>query len=360
MTTTRTPAVLLVTGRPGLCDEVERLAAAVGVTLRCVPDVEAAGAHWWGAGLVLLGEDAAGRGVPRRRPGVVVLAVEPVPDRAWRWAVGVGAEHVAVLPEAQPWLVERMGDLAGGAPRAAPVVGVVAGRGGGGASTLAAALACQATARGSVLLVDADPCGPGLDVVLGAESAPGLRWADLASVSGPVRPEVLREALPVAEGVSLLVRGAAGGRTAEPGPDAVDAVLGSARRSHDLVVVDLPRQDGPERAAALRRVDTVLLVVPAEVRAAVAATHVLPGLMAGVADVRLVVRGPSPAGLTAQAVADVLDVPLVCSMRSQPGLAAQLERGGPPVRTGSRGPLATACRRVLEELLAPHDVPGAA
>lgn len=360
MTTSRTPQVLLVSGRPGLRAEVERLTAAVGVVLHWVPDVEAAGAHWWGAGLVLLGDDAAGRGVPRRRPGVVVLAADPVPDRAWRWAVDVGAEHVAVLPDAEPWLVDRLGDLVGGAERRAPLVGVVGGRGGAGASTLAAALASAATARGSVLLVDADPCGPGLDLLLGGETAPGLRWPDLVGVSGPVRPAVLLDALPVVEGISLLAWGPASGRGAEPGPGAVDALLRSARRSHDLVVVDLPRQGGVERAAALQRLDTVLVVVPAEVRAAVAATHVLPGLVAHVADVRLVVRGPSPAGLSADAVADVLELPLACSMRSQPGLAAQLERGGPPVRVGSRGPLASACRRLLDDLLVPDDVVGAA
>lgn len=349
MTTSPVPVVLLVSARARLVEEVQRLAAAAGADVRTVPDVEAAGAHWWDAALVLLGDDAAGRGVPRRRPGVVLLASGDVPDRVWRWAVDVGAEHVAVLPEAEPWLLERLGDLAAGSGRRALVVGVVAGRGGGGASTLAAALACTAAATRSVLLVDGDPCGAGLDLLLGAETAPGLRWPDLAGVDGPVRPAVLRQALPEVEGLNLLSWGPSGASGA-PEPGAVDSVLRSARRSHDLVVVDLPRHGGPERAAALRSLDTLLLVVPAEVRATVAAARLLPDLLGHVADVRLVVRGPAPAGLAATTVADVLDLPLAWSMRGQPGLGAVLERGGSPARAGGRGPLASACRRLLRDL----------
>lgn len=352
MTTDENPTVLLVSGRPAVTSAVADLAAAVGVELRCLPDVESAGALWWRADLVLLGDDAAGRGVPRRRPGVVLVAAGDLDERAWRWAVDVGAEQVAVLPDAEAWLVERLGDLLH-TRGPAPVLGVVGGRGGAGASTLAAALACAAAPDRSVLLVDGDPRGGGLDLLLGAETAPGLRWADLAGVDGPVRPSVLVEALPVAERVSLLAWGHGEPAGAAVGPVAAESVLRSARRSHDLVVVDLPRQGGPLTDALLRSLDTLLMVVPAEVRATVAATRLLPDLLAHVADVRLVVRGPAPAGLPAAVVADALELPLACAMRSQPGIGAALERGGSPARAGGRGPLSAACRRLLSHLAEP-------
>jgi hypothetical protein len=66
-----------------------------------------------------------------------------------------------------------------------------------------------------------------------------------------------------------------------------------------------------------------------------------------VGDVRLVVRGPAPAGLTGELVADTLGLPLAGWLRPEPGLARTLERGDPPAASG-RGPLATLCRDLLD------------
>jgi hypothetical protein len=74
-------------------------------------------------------------------------------------------------------------------------------------------------------------------------------------------------------------------------------------------------------------------------------------------NVGLVVRGPSPAGLRSVDVARIVDLPLLASVRAQPGIAAMLERGG--LRMSHRSSLAIAARRVLT-VLAQHPSAAAA
>lgn len=62
----------------------------------------------------------------------------------------------------------------------------------------------------------------------------------------------------------------------------------------------------------------------------------------------LVVRGPSPGGLRAAEIADVTGLPLLASIRAQPQLAEQAERGG--LRLSGRSALTVAARRVLAVL----------
>ena len=70
------------------------------------------------------------------------------------------------------------------------IVGVTGARGGAGASILASMLALTAARQGlRPLLVDGDPLGGGLDLMLGLEQADGLRCSGLAG-----RPSLTREA----------------------------------------------------------------------------------------------------------------------------------------------------------------------
>src|SRR2546421_294935 len=85
-----------------------------------------------------------------------------------------------IVTEDEPWLVDRIADAAEGIGEPALTIGVVGGRGGAGASTLACALAVTAARSGHrTMLIDGDPLGGGLDVLLGGERAGGLRWPDL-------------------------------------------------------------------------------------------------------------------------------------------------------------------------------------
>ena len=340
---------LLVTSDPAVLDELLRLAAAAGVEPEVAADLVAARRSWSAAPFVVVVDDAvrAGRRLPRR-DGVVLLGRDLDDAGAWERGVELGAEHVVFLPDAEGWLVSRLADAARPAGRQAPLVAVLGGRGGAGATVLASALAVTAARSGrSAVLVDADPLGGGLDLVFGAEAEPGLRWPDLAGTRGRVPSAALVEALPLVDGVRVLSwdRGDPGTAPAE----AVDAVVSAARAAADLVVVDLPRTVDDAVRAVLDRATTGLLVVPAQVRAAAAASRVAAVAAPLCADLRLVVRDPSP-GLSADGVALALGLPVAGELRPEPHVERALERGEAPARRG-RGPLWQLCTGLLDELL---------
>ena len=130
---------LLVSGEPGLLDEVLRLAAANGVE----PDVVGPGAvadvrrSWGTRPLVLVGDDCASAlatlQLPRRE-GVLLLGAGGDPQ-TWRRAVRAGAEQVLELPADRDLLADLLAACTDG-PAGAPVVCVVGGCGGAGASVL--------------------------------------------------------------------------------------------------------------------------------------------------------------------------------------------------------------------------------
>jgi hypothetical protein len=130
----------------------------------------------------------------------------------------------------------------------------------------------------------------------------------------------------------------------------MEAVLEAGRRSCDLVVADLPRALDDASRIVLSLASVVLLVVPAEVRAAAAATRMATQLAPLCADLRLVVRGPAPSGLSAGEVAAALGLPLAGFLKPEPHLEVTLERGEPPGSRG-RGPLTSLCSALIDEVL---------
>jgi secretion/DNA translocation related CpaE-like protein len=342
---------LLATGRPELLDDLLRLAAAAGVEAEVATDPIAARASWARAPLVLVGDDVAalaGDALPRRSGGVVLVGVDLDDAGVWEHAVAVGAERVVFLPDAEDWLVARLADSVEGGATPAPLVAVVGGSGGAGASTLSAALAVTALRLGArPWLVDADPLGGGIDLAIGGEDTVGLRWPDLLASRGRVSAAALRSSLPAVEGDLVVLSWDRSDRLVVP-PPAMRSVLAAARRGGDLVVVDLPRRVDEAAAHVLTQADVTLLVVRPAVRATAAAARVAAS-MAGLArDVRLVVIGTS-SGLPPGAVADALGLPLLAAARTEPGLAAAADRGEPPARSG-RGSLAELCGRILREV----------
>ena len=344
---------LFVTDDPDVLDDLLRLAAAAGVEPEVVDAVVAARRSWLAAPLVLLDARLAGTAAVAglsKRPGLVLVAVSADDADVWRRAVEIGAEHVVVLPDAEQWLVGRLSDAAeptDGSHSDAEVVCVIGGRGGAGASTLAAALSFAGLRRGlPTVLLDADPLGGGIDLLLGGEDQPGLRWPDLAGASGRVAASTLRGSLPSVDTLTVLSWDR--GDTLQVPVTAMRSVLGAARRGGGLVVVDLPRRVDAAAEVALAHARITYLVVPAEVRAAAAAARVAASIRSTTREVHVVVRGPAPGDLEPEVVAASLGLPLAGYCRAEAGLAAALERGEPPGRR--RGPLSRMADLLLDDV----------
>ncbi|MFM7064167.1 MAG: septum site-determining protein Ssd [Actinomycetes bacterium] len=335
-----------------LIDEVLRLAAAHAVDVHLATDAEAARGRWSLAPLVLVGSDlvAAVTGLrPPRRSDVVLVTTNPGVDD-WQRAVGLGAEHVAVLPDAERWLIDRLADCGEGTPRDGTIVAVIGAGAGAGASTLAAGLALAGAARSlRVLLVDADPVSGGLDVLLGIEDADGVRWRDLAESRGRLSASSLADGLPRVAGVSVLSTD----REPIEGPvdgvvpvDALVAVLEAGRRGFDLVVVDVPRNPAPIVDAVTARAHQTVLVTTPHVRSVSAVVRLSAVLQSSGAVVGAVVRGDR-GGLGCDAVEAVLPVPVLGSVPHHSSLARRADDGEPPSLRDGYG---RACRTLLAAL----------
>jgi secretion/DNA translocation related CpaE-like protein len=256
-----------------------------------------------------------------------------------------------------------------GRTAAAGVVGVVGARGGVGASTLAAALSLSlvaggrgalsgrrrhrepagpATARGGqrVVLVDLDPVGGGLDVHLGIEGVPGVRWPDLAGARGDVSGADLTGLLPTWRGVAVL-----SGDRWRPGrapPDVVPDVLDALASVHDAVVLDLDRRGVLDGGPSLGRCTTVLVVTPRDLRSVAGVVAMRDALQSVVDDVRLVVTDPAPGGLGVLEVAHVVDLPVAGSVPWDRRVPALVERGAGPAT--ARGAFGRAVARLAGDL----------
>ena len=350
MSTARTPPArpLVVSADDELLDELLRLLAAAGTEPELATGGPALRRAHRDAPLVLLGADALTGGAVRalpRRPGVVVVSGQPLPPSGWAAAVEVGAERVAVLPEDEAWLLSRSA-ASGQAPADRGWLVAVGGScGGAGASTVAAGVALAAAP--GVVLVDADPWGAGLDLLLGAERAEGLRWPELAGLRGRVDGDALMAALPEVGGVHLLA--ASRSAPAAVPDDALAAVIDAARAGGRPVVVDLPRSGpggGPGAEAVLADADLTVLVVPARLRAATAARLLVAAPGSGWSTAQLVVRSVA-GGLSRDEVADVVGRPVLGDLPHDRSAVPRGERGEPP-SVSPRSPLGSLARRVLD------------
>lgn len=341
---------LIVTEDSELLDDLLRLCAAAGAEPEVHHSLPDRKGGWEDAPLVLVGDDAAARcrGAARRRGVLLVGHDQDNPD-VWRRAVEIGADCVLRLPDAENWLVDRIADVVEGVGRQAMTVGVIGGRGGAGASTLATALAVTAAHGGRrTMLVDGDPLGGGLDILLGGEHARGRRWPDFAQSKGRVAGGALEESLPELHALRVLSWDR--GDSVVIPPEAMRSVLAAARRRGGVVVVDLPRRVDEGVAEALAQLDVGLLVVPGELRAVAAANRVASTVGMVLQDLRAVVRGPYAPGLDEQWVADALGLPLAGELPEEPGLSAAQHGGAPPAGSG-RGPLARFCAAFWEHAL---------
>lgn len=347
MTGANAPGPIVLTSAPELLDQILAVTAAAGVDPLVVSDSGSVRPVWTAAPMIIVGVDQAkvlaGMVLPRRA-GVYVVADDQDQDEACTWSVALGAAVVS-LPGGASWLTQAVADLSGPGLGDGVLLTVVPGSGGAGASTLAAGLAFVAAQRRlKPLLLDADPLGGGLDLLVGAERAEGWRWPRLATAQGHIGE--LKGQLPLVDGFDLLSM--ARGSDLEPywGAEPMKAVLASALRSYDLTVADLPRELSPPVREVLRRSTSTLLVVSATLRGVAAAQRMRVQLGEACTDLQLVVRRPRSGGIEPALVADGLDLPCLASVVEDPRLKICVERGEPPGRS-ARSQLASSCRQIL-------------
>jgi len=330
-------AVALRSSDPEVVEAVRSVAALAELPLVVHP----VGAAPPEAGLALDSAAEVGAVDPDwRRPGrrFAWVAVDPAvtaPD---------GAPCV-VLPDAAAELLGRIRSAS--TTRRARVIGIVGARGGAGTSSVAAVLARACADAGlSVGLVDLEVDRGGIDLLIGVEHEPGLRWADLGSEPSGFAPGDLSTSLPVWHGVRVLSSDL---RAVPAAPR--EQALAALAEAHDVLVLDMPRALAGASAIGGRWCDTVLAVASCDVQAT-AGAQALGRALAGL-DARLVVRGPAPGGLRPDQVAEVSGLPLLHAMPAERSLSAGLERGLAP-GDYRRGPLARCGRRLVEKLeLAP-------
>jgi len=339
---------LLATDDVDLLDDLLRLSAAAGVEPDVATTVAALRSRWSNHSLIVLGSDVAAaltEGFVPRRSGVIVSARSPAASESiWDTAATIGADHVALLPDGEVWLVDRLAAVGVAGRKTAPTIAVIGACGGAGASSLVAGIAVTGRQyQYQSCAIDLDPVGTGLATLLGFEDSSGLAWSDLAHTKGRVRGDSLLAALPTPGEVPVLGWGAR--RPAAVLPGVVGATIDALAQSCDVVAIDVPRTLGEPAAEAICRSSLVALVVPRLSTAVLSAGRLLDSAELSGANLALVVRGPSPAGLDAHRIADALGVPLLCDVPSDTRVDRRLEQGLPPV--GNRGGLRKASDAVL-------------
>jgi secretion/DNA translocation related CpaE-like protein len=339
---------VLLTTDEATSDAVLAAGAAHGVTVDVVASAPDCLARWPDAGRVLVGADAAAGLAslgPKRRGGVFLVGFAP--ELLGRWSVPLGGQ-VILLPDGLAALSAVLADDHGSG---GPVVSVVGGSGGIGASTLAAGLAVAARRRGmAAALVDVDPLGGGVDLLLGAERTPGWRWPRLVGARGEVTD--VRRFLPQVDGLTVVSMGRpAPGQSAEEAPSAesLRAVLGALARHHQVVVLDAGRAPLASARPALASCAATFLVSGTCVRAVAEASAVLRSME--LAEPRVVVRTSPGSRVPGDVVGRALGLPVAGALPEDRALVHAAEQGDPPGRAG-RGRWTRSVGRLLDLALA--------
>ncbi|WP_253691274.1 pilus assembly protein FlpE [Cellulosimicrobium protaetiae] len=227
---------------------------------------------------------------------------------------------------------------------------MVGARGGAGASVVASSLArAAARRRAPTCLVDVALVGGGLDVLLGVEQDPGVRWPDLADARGRLDGEDLLVRLPRWGTVPVVSTERGGGPEPAALADVVAALAEVTSARSGVLVLDVDRAalgTGAAAAGLLGACDEVLVVTPLDVAGVAGAAAVRDRLVGPAA---LVLRRPAPGRLSGGEVADAVGLDVATIVGWDRALAGAIERGqGPCV---GRGPVVRAGRELAERYL---------
>lgn len=302
---------VLVSADPNIVNIVTASAAAAGIELEITSEPEVIRKLWRDASTVFVGLDCAqlvaAMGLLSKR--VIHLVGENLTELAL-WSAQLAAAVIR-LPDTQGALIHALQH--NGSTGEATTVWVTGATGGLGCSTFTLTLAALAVKEAPAAVMELDPLG-GADLICGAEQLPGWRWPQLGAASGQL--DELTGRVPQVAGIDLV---AVGREYYYPNPEAIRAVAGSFRRSHNMLLLD----GGPQRPpiSDLR----VLLVVGADVRSVAAARSF--GSQLELSDAELVVRVGAGRNIDPQLVAETLRLPLLGVIPQENKIPRLLEAG---------------------------------
>lgn len=215
--------------------------------------------------------------------------------------------------------------------------------GGVGASVLTAAAATRSALRGSVLVVDTDPWGAGVDVLLGMERVPGWRWPDLEMLRGEPDVAAVISELPAQGSITSLGWGR---RPHRRGPRGPWAVVSRLSERFDVTVIDLPRPGSDHLFDWWSICDRTVLVAGAGLDQCVAA-EATAGLIPRAAGIALRTSARLRVPGEKRAVSQMMRLPVLCRIEDDEKVGAALLRGE---AVGSSGVLARRADELLTAL----------
>lgn len=338
--------VLVAVADPLLHPEVTTIVAATGrQRLDTTEPAEITRHGHRASALIIDPETARGLGASQLRVPVFLVHPEPGPVD-WKLAMDIRAEEAFILPAQAPELLRALGRGEDPTEPDAATVTVCGAVGGAGTSTLAAAIARD---RGTCVLVDADPCSGGLDLLLGLEDSLGIRWSDLDFTRGQMAASELLKALPRAgDGPRVLTHSRGDLGRAEIAPEQLVGAI-DCLRGHASVVIDSPAH-GEGFEVACEASDLIVVVVPAEVRAAVSAHALVGRLQAKRHRVIAVLRHRGWSGLDREDIEQLAKVEVVAEVATVARLHKKVETAGLPARLPAT--IARAAKKVGEALAA--------
>lgn len=300
------------------------------------------------------------------RERIFHVTAEPGPID-YRSALRCHAEEAFLVPSQAPELLAALGKhrMPHGQGRSAHqnrCIAISGAVGGSGVSTLSAALARTAAAEGQyqcIGLLDLVESSGGLDLLLGVEDTPGIRWPDLSLGEGHIDYEALDQAIPHTSYDHIGVLSQARSSVAGAGSltDAVPTIRRVIHSIHEaatsvLGVLDCPTIFGqPENNLAQlisEEADLVVLVVPAEIRAVAAAAGRSAELKSAGINPLIVLRHRSWSGLGVKEVEDILQEEVLVEIGHIHRLPKTTELQGLPQVLPR--PLLHASRAVLNQL----------
>lgn len=224
--------------------------------------------------------------------------------------------------------------------------------GGAGASITAAASALVLSRERPICLVDADALAGGIDLVLGMETEPGLRWQDFSAADGRLDGAALYEALPSCpRSPALKVLTWTRSRTPETAYNHASAAtkfdsadrLGRTDRPDDVrhiastisclihagitVIVDCPKQVEYVTTLGALADDTVI-ILPTSVRAIAAGGHLASVCAQAGFTPSLAVRHQQYRDISVEEVEYALDLPIAGEIEYCKKVAHEIDVGG--------------------------------